>query len=279
MLAETALLAAMTLVPFGPVSSLLAQKNPYQGFAIDDSDPALLWKVRIEKIEKRSCERWKNALASDHGNLEAFNSKFAPWDAKSLRQIQDCDSFPCAMKLDKNEVSQMAAVPAPARLAKYESLLLGRVTTYLSTGLRIPYEDGDERGDAWSLFEKRGFKSSVPLPPRSELFSRKLLLDPKRIRELRQIVDRRVGMNDHEATLWLRDIYTDHYFDSWSEWASVRCEGPDVVLVQGLAIDLDLLKNTDLLSRIGRPSMRQAFDESAGQFLGDWANRLKREAN
>src|SRR5256885_12329648 len=42
---------------------------------------------------------------------------------------------------------------------------------------------------------------------------------------------------EKEATLWLRDVYTDHYFDSWGEWSHLTCRGTskkEIVLIQAL---------------------------------------------
>lgn len=81
-----------------------------------------------------------------------------------------------------------------------------------------------------------------------------------------------------EGVLWVRDAYTDHYFDSWGEWHRVSCHSGSVHLVQALVLELDLLKKNDLLSRIGRGKMKSAVRSQGTDYLQRMADLIRQRA-
>jgi hypothetical protein len=61
--------------------------------------------------------------------------------------------------------------------------------------------------------------------------------------------------------LFSQDLYSSHFFDGWADIVSLSCDRVDSQLgvTQSLVVDFDLLKNTDLLSSIAKPQMRDAI--------------------
>jgi hypothetical protein len=96
------------------------------------------------------------------------------------------------------------------------------------------------------------------------------------------VVDRRVVVSKDrlQASLWLRDVYTDHYFDSWGEWANIRClpEKKEVDVTLALSIELDMLKKTDFFSSLAKGSMRDSVRTLSIDYLNDWYFSLLNQA-
>jgi hypothetical protein len=137
--------------------------------------------------------------------------------------------------------------------------------------------------DPWKAFEGSGLKSSIALPEKIELRVRKVDLSPGRVRAVRQVIDQRsaVSADRTEATLWRRDVYTDHYFDSWGEWADVRCDQAAGTATVTLAVllELDLMKKTDLMSKLMRSKMRGATEDNGAVYLDRWFEALRKRAS
>src|SRR5206468_3927654 len=99
---------------------------------------------------------------------------------------------------------------------------------------------------------------------------------PGKIRALHQVLDQRfkASARRDQATLWIRDVYTDHYFDSWGEWAQVRCESDGIYLLQALLVDFDLLKKGDIFSGMMKGKMRSTFEENGKIYLEQRYERM-----
>jgi hypothetical protein len=279
-LIHSALFGALGLVlaPFGAVDALL-QKGPFHGF--DSADPMLLV-VRAERVpgvNPASCTAWLAAVAERKPGA-AYTEKLAgwlPWDEDENKDIVNCDDLPCDVKLDPAETSRMKAAKESDRAAVFLKNVATRQARYLKTQERTEYEFPGDPVDPWKFLESRGFWSPIERPTKPALLVRQLDLAPGKFRRLRQVLDVRGARTATDAVSWIRDTYTDHYFDSWGEWAWAGCDAKagTVTVVQALLVEFDLLKKTDLFSRIARPKMRDGVKDYGGAYLDGVFEELK----
>ena len=300
--------SGLTLATFGSVAELIQPDSPWYGF---DSDEAALLVVRIEKLAPLECRKWLPALVDTlpegwqeikvpNGKpgspetkefLKSFMRGWEPWKPEELAGIRDCDDLPCSVKFNKNEIALLGASSKEERFAKFRDLVFQRVTNYQSSDLRDEFEFPGELLDPWDYLEKRGYVSPMKRPAEKHLGLRKLDLSSGEAKIIRQFLDRRAVRNtdDTQATVWVRDAYNDHYFDSWGEWSHVVCnpqlraaaslEAPlGNYIIQALMIELDLLKKTDLISKLMRGKMRSAFKDNAQIYLDHQFSRIKATA-
>jgi hypothetical protein len=293
-----ALAAALAVSPFGQVSELIQKQNPWHGF---DDHSALLWNLRVEKLEAVECEKLVKRLEEDFPAQQFVEPKpkhspkidwslawkgWKPWSAKDLKLVTDCDDFPCKVKLNATEVGAMAKEPETGRLEKFQSLVKARVERYLKTEERKEYEFPGDPVDPWSEIRKqvKGSGSVLyqsPYFPKDAvtLWARRLDFAPGRIQPIRQILDRRVweDATRTQVEVWIRDSYTDHYFDGWGEWAHLGCdpETHRAILIQALVSDLDLLKKHDIISSLATGRMKSAIEENGAIYLDSWAAKVK----
>ncbi len=222
------------LLPFGGVGELVQTQNPWLGF---ESNGPVLWVVRAQEMKSESCEKWIQALQAEVPGTALDSSKsqaswrkarkaWEPWSSQDLKSIVDCDSFPCEVKLNRFETAQIKSSKSDQRLETFLELGMRRSLEYEITQKRKEYEFPGNPVDPWALLETHGFVSRVPRPKGSLFFLRKMDFAPGKIRTIRQILDRRMVKDPSglEATVWIRDAYTDHYFDSWGEWSQVSCD-------------------------------------------------------
>lgn len=287
---ERLFVVGLVLLPFGQVSELLKKENPWRGF---NSDEAIQFIVRVEEVPTARCSDWIDALVEEPrgapvtGNWSDSLKAWGPWDKEDLEQILDCKRLPCLVKLDGAEVGQIAAAPDEVKSLKYLSLVQERANRYLKTGERKHYEFPGDPVDPWSYFEKNGLKTELKRPQIPELWVRRLNFASNEIRSIRQVLDRRIAVskNRMEGHLWVRDIYTDHYFESWGEWGRVTCEKDpkngrfSARVSLALFIELDQFKATDLFSRLARGRIRDAVQENGKVHLDQWFSRLKKKAD
>jgi hypothetical protein len=291
-LATAAAAVGFNLAPFGSISSLTQAKNPWQGFHSEDP---VLWVLRVQKVESGECKNWIQGLLDEvpqnsteikgegDSSFTEAAKVWAPWDEDDLNAVTDCDDFPCAVKLDESEVKKLASIGSEQRQAKFFGLVQNRMAHYVKTQERKAYEFPGDPVDPWKLLEKKGYPSQKgTLSP--SLWLRKLDFAPDKIRAIRQVLDVRKGKNSSgtEATVLIRDVYTDHYFDSWGEWTHVSCEGlknKTIYVSQALIVELDLLKKTDLISKIMRGKMRGAIEENGYTYLENRFQKLKNRAS
>lgn len=214
-----------------------------------------------------------------------------PWSGDELAKIQDCDHFPCAVKFDARETGKMKDTASKDRLPEFLKLVGERVDRYEKTQARSEYEFPGNPVDPWKLFDDRGYRISVPRPePRAgalagPVFLRVLDFAPGKIQKMHQVVDRRVavspiGSSGNEAAVWLRDVYTDHYFDSWGEYGEVSCDPEQglVYVIQSLIGEMDMLKKTGIVAAISRPKLRSAFEVNGKAYLTRLFEDLKKRA-
>jgi hypothetical protein len=284
-------IVGIILGSFGGMDEALKKSNPFHGF--QDADAPNLVSFRVQHVQDAPCSPWITAFLADGRGVrvpvgkdgfdwkEAFHS-WEPWSEDDLNAVKDCDDFPCDVKLDRKEAEQMKAATKETRLDKFQSLVAARAERYVKTVERKEYEFPGDPVDPWAYFEKQGLHSSVKLPQKPELWIRKYNLDPKRMKTLHQILDRRAAKSASgtEATLWVRDAYTDHYFDGWGEWATLVCDpagtaNRGVTMIQALFLEVDLLKKGDIISRIGRGKLKGVIEERGGQYLDTAFERIR----
>ncbi len=277
------LVFGMVLIPFGPVPDLLKTGQPWRGF---DADESILTVARAENVplkDARACSRWIGALSRlDFGTAlgPAAWKKWSPWSEDDREAVDECDSFPCDVKLDQQEIAAMTAAAAPKRHSVFMALTNGRAQEYLQSSRRKACEYPGPSVDPWARGEAKGFKSGVSLPVKPDLRVRRLDFGgaDSEMRPLRQILDRRFASSPREGALWVRDVYTTHYFDSWGEWIHVACDGSTATVTMALIVDLDLLKKTDLISRLARGKMRSAVETNGAKHLDVVFATLKKHA-
>jgi hypothetical protein len=281
----------LTLQSFGPVPDLLKEENPWVGFK---DDAPVLTVLRAQKVPAAAggkCAPWVSALEGDRlghatgsadspGWVQALKH-WEPWKEEDIEGIESCDRAPCDVKLNDAEAVQMASVEPKARRQKFFALVQARAQRYQKTQERKAYEFAGDPVDPWKRFAEQGLKSPLAMGARPELWARRLDFFPGRLRAIRQILDSRfaVSADRREATLWRRDAYTDHYFDSWGEWTHVSCDADSVTVVQALLIELDLMKKSDLVSKLMRSKMRGAVKDNGAVYLKQGFERLKTRAS
>ena len=275
---RTFLAFAMILVPFGPASDLIQKKNPWHGFDYKDS---VLMMVRLEKIEKADCAKYLTAAETKpiEGVFGKDFEAWKPWEPDELDGVQDCDDFPCKIKLNTAEVSAMKAENKTSRLSKYQQLIAARVQKYQQSGQRDGYEFEGAPLDPSTIFEKLGLKSTLKPKPTGTLVYRENDFSSGKTKPIRQVMEHAVASSPTEYLSVLRDVYTNHFFDAWGEYLDVSCEADSgaVWLAQGLVVDLDLLKKGDLFSVISRSKMREAFSDTGSRYLERIAEKLKEQ--
>jgi hypothetical protein len=195
-------------------------------------------------------------------------ARFQPWGSwdDDRDAVVGCDEFPCKIKFDRAETLAIAAKPSAERLPEVLSKIDARVTAYLASSERKGYDRVEPPLDPWKIFPKHGHV----LPPellagKPSLFLRKINFGGDVYRPIRQVLDERVFSDAQRVIRISRDIYTAHYFDGWGEWFEARCEqdGKSVLFLHELLLEFDLLKRTDLISKIARPKMRQGVDQES----------------
>jgi|GEM_PF-2308127 len=265
---------SLLLLPFGLDSELLQKNNPFHGFDYKD---ALLTMVRIEKLEKVDCEKLLSTAKTLplEGQVGKDFSAWAPWEQDELEGVEDCDDFPCKVKLSSAETAFLKTLPKQSRLIKYEDLVLARTLKYQKLGLREEYEFPGAPQDPWSAFAKTGLKSTLTPISDGKLIYRKNNFSMGQTKPLRQVMNEKWASNASEVLRETRDVYTNHFFDSWGEYLDLNCTEGAGQLTQGLVVELDLLKKGDLLSLISRSRMREAFHENGAKYLDKIAARLK----
>ncbi len=273
-----------------PLSALFKEGDVARDFRDKD---AVLWLARAQRLPDKDCAQVAQALVDQVSapviagpvakSAEIGFKSWEPWSKKDLEAVSGCDSFPCDVKLNKAETEALAKLPEAKRFDRFTELVQGRSQRYLASGERKEYEFPGDPVDPWAIFAQAGLKNAaVAQPAEPRLHARRVEFGPADdVRVLHQVVDRRAARSadGREAVSWLRDVYTDHYFDSWGEWTGSFCEnaatGKGVLLVQALALELDLLKKTDLISRIARGKMRDTVEKNGRIYLDRAFDRLK----
>lgn len=272
----------------------LALDHPVDEFHIEDP---LLTTIRSQKVQSSDCARWVNALVGDTRKIQPVQiaptgkdseqnwAAWMPMEPNEMDAVRDCDSFPCNVKLDAAEIQQMKQTPKDGRLAKFESLVLARMREYAQTGARKPYEFPGGIKDPWWLLgelpAKRGLKPDLVKPEFQGLGMRVLDFHQSKVRPIRQVLDRRTAVSSdrNQAAVWVRDIYTDHYFDGWGEWGSVQCDPAkkEVQVTLAMSFELDMLKKTDFFSGLAKGSMRDGVKKLSLEYLASWWDELQKK--
>lgn len=205
-------------------------------------------------------------------SINALEKAWSPWKSDEKEEISDCHRMPCKIKLNESEVKNLEKLESRRRYDEFLKLIQNRMSTYVQTGKRDAYEYPGGRSDLWATL---GLSAKQP-----QIFVRKLDFGSDQMKVLRQVLDRQIM--DEGMAVWVRDIYTNHYFDSWGEWTRLQCGSSaagEVTIVQLLALELDLLKNTDLLSKLSRGKMKSVVKENGSRYLEEAYQRYLKEAH
>jgi hypothetical protein len=268
---------AVILVPFGPVDELLKEKSSYQGF---NSDDPILEVVDIQKIKLDNlplCQSELKKLATYHPGLTAdhMEQAFLPWTEEDLKAVEGCSRFPCDIKLNAQENARVAGQTPSLRKAEWQKVIQDRVALFLSNGTRQSYLYPGDPLNLWSRFKGMGFSIPVVKSKKSNLQVRRLKFSAEKMRPLRQVLDVHSEISPRSVKIWIQDVYTAHYFDSWGEWHQADCaQDGTLLLIQSLVVDFDLLRKTDIISSLAKGKMRSGFKRGGHQYLAQIRERL-----
>lgn len=259
--------------PFGQISEI---KEPWRGF---DAKGPILLVAAIDPINigTSTCSIFLKTVQDYFSKNSLTYKNWEPWSASDLEAIGSCDSSPCKIKLSPEEIKELVSVPESRRQEKYFVLVRTRMEEYEKNETRKRYERPEAPINPWAEFETRGFKSNLSRPSQKHLFTRVINLSSEEARPIRQVLDIRSAVSGNHLSFWIRDLYTAHYFDSWGEWIDLDCDEADktVLLAQALLVEFDLLKNTNILSRLARPRMRKAIETQGGAYLLKRSEKIK----
>jgi len=276
--------AGLAIVPFGPISAKLKGNEPWRSMDAQASMFTLVRAQRFSGLGLASCDVWTNGLRNleygtpyDPAVTGGDSAAWQPWSKEDLEMIRSCVRSPCKVKLDPTELGELAASSPDSRYSKYLGILSTRANAYKTTLVRRGYEKAEPPIDAWSKLVEKGAPISEPPPP-VELWARKIDYKAGPMKPVHQILDRRYLKQGNEAQLWVRDLYTDHYFDGWGERVYLACdpESKDAFVIQALVLEFDLMRKTDFFSKLARPRMRAAVQELGYRYLDEKADSLKK---
>lgn len=288
--------SGLVLGTLGSPPESISPDKSWHKFASEDP---LLFIGRAIQIPSLECNAWMNALdteplglpmrlgSDEKQDIQLLTQAWSPWKTEEKEIVSDCVSSPCGIKLSPDEVSILAETQGPSKisksslkLAEYLRMIRVRIQDYLKTEKRRSYEYSEKRFEPWDHFKE--FKTPITASPsgKHQVWIRKLDFGSDRARPLHQVLDRQsiqaadsVGM-----TVWIQDVYTDHYFDSWGEWIQVICDSPKkgtLTYVHVLALEFDLLKKTDLISKLARGSMRSGIEKQGSRYLDHQFQRIQ----
>ncbi len=239
-----------------------------------ESNEPMLRSVRVSKIVLAAGETCETAISKIRsvpiGESFTFGKpeRFRGWDGwdDDSDAVEKCRGFPCKIKFNEPESLAIAAKPPEARLDEVLKQVENRMKEYERSGKRGGYDLPEDAVDPWKMFTTLGHEipaSIVKMKP--QFFARKLKFGDGGYRPIRQMFDERVFEEKGRFVRIARDVYTAHYFDGWGEWFEVRCGlgGRELFIVQDMLMEFDLLKNTDFLSRLARPKMRQGVEQES----------------
>jgi len=287
-------IAGLSFVTVSPWAETALQKsNPSYEFV--DQSPVLFSVLfqRFSKIDSfdKSCEAAIQALSGslpinalpESATTETSNwspawGAWLPWTEEEKELVTECESQPCKIKLGGGEVEELQRKPASERLDQYAEILRARIRNYLATRERRPYEYVGGIRDPWAEWIERKWLNEGDFSAAPVLTLRKLDFLSNQARHIRQIIDARKTQSARTFLFFNRDLYTDHYFDSWGEGVKLVCRPSqgDITIETIQWVEFDLLKSTDFLSRISRPKMRQTIQEQQRKQLDQWIALVKK---
>lgn len=254
-----------------------------------ESDGPMLRSIRVSKRVLKSGESCNDAIAKIRSHpigevfLFAKPDRFRGWGGwdDDIDSVEKCNGFPCKIKFNELETLAVAAKSKDERLKEALNRVEARVRTYEKSSRRGGYDLVGDPVDPWKMFVSLG--NEIPaaiLKMKPSFFARKLRFGEGSYKPLRQIFDERTFEEKGRMVRIARDIYTSHYFDGWGEWLEARCSvngnGQELFILQDLVMEFDLLKNTDLFSRIARPKMRQGVEQESLKYQKAQAERFTR---
>ncbi len=205
-----------------------------------------------------------------------------PWEPfreEDRKAIEECDEFPCLVKLTKRENRDLQQTRKDLRKKMWQAQTMARGDRYRKIGIPEGYEDSSFPVEPWSRLEKEGLAPAQPRKGDIELLMRTLHFGDGRIRPIRQILDRRHTIGEQQSVMWGRAVYSDHYLDSWGEILILDCpsESSPLRLVHGLWVDLDLLKGGGIFARLTRWKARNAFIDQGQKYLDSVAEYVQKK--
>lgn len=250
-----------------------------------ESDGPMLRSIRVSKRILNPGEKCDQAIAviRSYPIGESFTfgnaDRFRGWDnwADDIDAVEKCGGFPCKIKFNEPESLAIAARPKEGRLQEMLKQVEARMNEYVKSAHRGGYDLPEDPLDPWKVFASHGHElPSAMSRTKVSFFTRKLRFGEGSYRPLRQVFDERTIEAKGKIIRIARDIYTAHYFDGWGEWLEARCstDGKELFLLQDVLMEFDLLKNTDIFSRIARPKMRQGVEQESLKYQKIQAERL-----
>lgn len=252
-----------------------------------ESDGPMLRSIRVSKRVLKTGETCEQAIAKIRvnpiGDSFVFGQpdRFKGWDGweDDIDAVEKCGGFPCKIKFNEPESLAIAAKPKEERLKEVLNQVEGRIRAYEKSAHRGGYDLPEDPVDPWKHFVSLG--NEIPpaiLKMKPSFFARKLRFGEGSYRPLRQVFDERTFEEKGRIVRIARDTYTSHYFDGWGEWLEARCSsnGKELFILQDLLMEFDLLKNTDLFSRIARPKMRQGVEQESLKYQKVQTERFSR---
>jgi len=211
---------------------------------------------------------------------------WTPRKASELKHLTQCQATPCFVKLAPEEGSQMGQVEMASRLDRWESLVNRRVSEYRTHGRRLSYEKASSRFEPWKLLRGMGLKG-VPTCSSSEdrcVWSidphqvEKWTLTPQDEKPIRQVLDHRTWEDqglEVRGTV-TRDIYSEHYFESWGEWVQWECVKGQLQMKVWIVWEVDLLAKNDFFVRMARSKIIDGIIEKCEQHFASMVDRARR---
>ena len=260
------------VAPFSsPFQAKLGADERWTGYA--EADPLLaVYSVTRITFPKKNCNAAIAPLAGQTIGSPAGLASWGEYPEKELETIVGCTSFPCKVKLNAAEVAKLAPEPKANRKAKYLALVEARAHESMKTGKRLGYERPEPAADGWAFIRANAdFHLEAPTTA-GELTGRRLDLAKKMggYLEVRELLDERTLTTPTRFHRWMQDVYTDHYFDGWSEEIDFFCasEG-EGIFTQTAVVEIDLLKNDDFFSKMMKPKLRHGVRENVLRMMRD----------
>lgn len=230
---------------------------------------------RSRRIEKNRTEKTCNQLKLSLEKVDFFGSKYdsnayeeawKPWSKSDRSAIEECDKFPCSVKLNSRETSLIKTIPEGLRKNFFFGLIDKRIFEYQKSQTRSEYQHAGNPVDPWIKIPEweraKGTAIEWGVPQTApSLYLRVHRFTDDSYRPIRQVLDVRVVTSKvgkiNKTSVYVRDIYTAHYFDGWGERIEISCneETKEVTLDQIMVVEFDLYKKTDFLSRMSQSTM------------------------
>ncbi len=278
-------IATLSFVAPSPWAETALQKNNPSVEFVDQSP--VLFTVYFQRfpVKEGLDQRCASAIQALSGATPVtpyangpLGAPWSPFTEDEQELLQECEAQPCKVKLSGAEVEDLQHKVPADRMARYQELIQARVQAYLASRERKSYEYVGGIRDPWAEWIERKWLNEGDVTGAPVLSLRKLDFLSSQARAIRQVLDVRKSQSARTFLFFNRDLYTDHYFDSWGEGMKLVCRpgAGDITFEAMQWVEFDLLKSTDFLSRISRPKMRQTIQEQQRKQIDQWVALVKK---